>query len=117
VTVGLRPEELWSRFDWASGNCFKCDQVGVLVAEVGEISVAGSPALPLHACRPCVFRLEQLHWTRAERAKRPPRAASRPGPQSRRPRVARSLLTVRQLRTMQQRPGPNYPNPPPCCAA
>jgi len=117
VTVGLCPEELWSRFNWKAGNCFKCEQVDVQVSEVGEISVAGNPALPLHACRPCVFRLEQLHWTRAERAKRTPRSVSRPGSQSRRPRVAGSLLTMRQLRAIQRWASPNYPNPPPGCAA
>ncbi|KND32134.1 hypothetical protein [Streptomyces acidiscabies] len=61
--------------------------------------------------------MEQFHWTRAERAKHMPRAAAGPSPQSRRPRVSRSLLTVRQLRAMRQRPGPNYRDPPPGYAA
>ncbi|MFF6786853.1 hypothetical protein [Streptomyces sp. NPDC012510] len=65
--MGLRPDELWSRFDWQTGSCFRCEQTNVPVAEVGEISVAGTAFL-LFACQWCVFRLEQLHWTMSERA-------------------------------------------------
>ncbi|MFF9101587.1 hypothetical protein ACF1AU_13535 [Streptomyces rubrogriseus] len=67
--MGVRPGELWSRFDWADGSCFRCEQTNVPVAEVGEITVAGT-VLPLCACQWCVFRLEQLHWTMSERAAR-----------------------------------------------
>lgn len=67
--MGLTPSELWSRFDWQEGSCFRCEQTGILVAEVGEISLAGR-AFPLSACQWCVFRLEQLHYTMSERAAR-----------------------------------------------
>lgn len=67
--MGLRPEELWGRFDWQVGSCFKCEQTGVPVAEVGDIAVA-DVVFPLFACQRCVFRLEQLHWTMSERAVR-----------------------------------------------
>ncbi|MDX3613069.1 hypothetical protein [Streptomyces europaeiscabiei] len=75
--MGVRPGELWSRFDWATGNCFRCEQTNVPVAEVGEIAMAGT-AFPLCACQRCVFRLEQLHWTMSERAARQ-RNAPAPG--------------------------------------
>ncbi|MFC8520136.1 hypothetical protein [Streptomyces sp. NPDC057257] len=63
----MRPEELWSRFAWHDGSCFRCEQRGIPVAEIGDIAVAGE-TFPLFACQRCVFRLEQLHWTMSERA-------------------------------------------------
>ncbi|MFM9583571.1 hypothetical protein [Streptomyces caniscabiei] len=73
--MGLRPDELWGRFDWQNGSCFRCEQTGVPVAEIGDITVADR-AFPLLACQVCVFRLEQLHWTMSERAIRRQRASS-----------------------------------------
>jgi hypothetical protein len=67
--MGLKPAELWSRFDWQGGNCFRCERTGLPVTEIGEIAVAAT-AFPLFACQWCVFRLEQLHWTMSERAAR-----------------------------------------------
>ncbi|MGW7045581.1 hypothetical protein ACWGDT_23365 [Streptomyces avermitilis] len=67
--MGLKPRELWSRFDWQDGSCFRCEQTGLPVAEIGKITVAGR-AFPLSACQSCVFRLEQLHYTMSERAVR-----------------------------------------------
>ncbi|MGW0861081.1 hypothetical protein [Streptomyces sp. NPDC002611] len=67
--MGMNPRELWSRLDWQDGNCFSCEQMGVPVAEIGDITVAGR-AFPLSACQWCVFRLEQLHYTMSERAVR-----------------------------------------------
>lgn len=67
--MGMRPSELWDRFGWKNGSCFRCERTNVPVAEVGEIAVAGT-AFPLCACQRCVFRLEQLHWTMSERAAR-----------------------------------------------
>ncbi|MEU6376542.1 hypothetical protein [Streptomyces sp. NPDC046909] len=91
--MGLRPEELWSRFDWQHGNCFRCEQTGVPVAEIGDITVA-DVTFSLFACQRCVFRLEQLHWTMSERAVRrqsaffpagPPPSTQRP-PEAQLPR-------------------------------
>lgn len=73
--MGLSPGELWGRFDWQNGSCFRCEQTGVPVAEIGDIAVADR-AFPLFACQWCVFRLEQLHWTMSERAIRRQRAPS-----------------------------------------
>ncbi|MEU6379467.1 hypothetical protein [Streptomyces sp. NPDC046909] len=76
--MALRPEELWSRFDWRIGSCFRCEQTGVPVAEIGDITVAEVP-FSLYACQRCVFRLEQLHWTMRERAVRLQSAPSSAG--------------------------------------
>lgn len=75
--MGLKPGELWSRFDWWVGSCFRCERTGVAVAEVGEIAVADT-AFPLLACQWCVFRLEQLHWNMSERAARRSVAPAQP---------------------------------------
>ncbi|GAA3899724.1 hypothetical protein GCM10023084_60230 [Streptomyces lacrimifluminis] len=73
--MGLKPAELWGRFGWQGGSCFRCEQTGVPVAEIGEITVAGR-TFPLSACQRCVFRLEQLHHTMSERAVRRQNAPS-----------------------------------------
>lgn len=77
--MGLKPCELWGRFGWQDGSCFRCERTGVPVADIGEITVVGR-AFPLSACQWCVFRLEQLHYTMSERAVRRPNAPSQPRP-------------------------------------
>ncbi|WP_326581782.1 hypothetical protein OG889_24090 [Streptomyces sp. NBC_00481] len=67
--MGLKPAELWSRFDWQGGSCFRCERTGLPVTEIGDIAVAGE-TFALQACQWCVFRLEQLHYTMSERALR-----------------------------------------------
>ncbi|MFE0739123.1 hypothetical protein, partial [Streptomyces sp. NPDC058855] len=80
--MGLKPRELWGRFDWQNGSCFRCEQIGVPVAEIGEMTVAGR-VFPLSACQWCVFRLEQLHYTMSEQAFRRQNAPSSPPAQPR----------------------------------
>lgn len=40
--MGMKPAELWSRFDWQGGNCFRCERTGLPVTKIGEIEVAGT---------------------------------------------------------------------------
>ncbi|WP_329533150.1 hypothetical protein OG568_24845 [Streptomyces sp. NBC_01450] len=40
--MGLKPRELWSRFDRREGSRFRCEPIDIPVPEIGEISVAGS---------------------------------------------------------------------------
>jgi hypothetical protein len=58
----LKPLALWECFEWRLGSCFKCEAVGVPVALVGALGLEGAREVPLHACHPCVFRLQQRHW-------------------------------------------------------
>ncbi|MFC9228314.1 hypothetical protein ACFTZI_04990 [Streptomyces decoyicus] len=62
----MKPNELWGRFEWTMGSCFRCEQQDTKVAVIGEISARGIDVL-ITACRLCVFRLEQLHWTLTQR--------------------------------------------------
>ncbi|KUO16797.1 hypothetical protein AQJ91_34090 [Streptomyces dysideae] len=39
--MGLKPAELWSRFDGQGGSCFRCERTGLPVTEIGDITVAG----------------------------------------------------------------------------
>jgi len=59
--MGIGPVDLWARFAWTRGTCFRCETKGVPVATVGAIEVREIP-VELRACHYCVFRLEQLHW-------------------------------------------------------
>lgn len=58
---GVKPLHLWERFEWETGSCFRCDRLGVEVAVIGTIT-AGGIDVGIHACRACVFHLEQMHW-------------------------------------------------------
>jgi hypothetical protein len=57
----VRPTELWQRFTWTPGECFKCERSDVPVTPVGVMEgVAG--CAELFTCQPCTFRLElRLH--------------------------------------------------------
>lgn len=65
----MRPQDLWSRFEWALGSCFRCEDPETEVAVIGEIGARGID-VALTACCHCVVRLDQLHWTFAERQHR-----------------------------------------------
>ncbi|MCD7438950.1 hypothetical protein K4B79_12020 [Streptomyces lincolnensis] len=103
--MGLKPRELWSRFEWQRGNCFKCDGTDLPVAEIGEIQSADY-VFRLLACHQCVFRLEQLHWAMRERAVRRQNELSAPPEQEPavRHRIPGALLSVRQIRALGQQP-------------
>jgi hypothetical protein len=117
--MGLKPSELWSRFDWQRGNGFKCDRTDLPVAEIGEIQSA-EHVFCLFACHQCVFRLEQLHWAMRERAARRQYASPTPPEQTaprRRLRIPAGLLTVRQIRALGEQPGHAPPRRPPAHVA
>jgi hypothetical protein len=53
--------ELWARFHWEPGDCFKCEHDAIPVTRLGVLEGAAG-AVELFACRACTFRLEhQLH--------------------------------------------------------
>lgn len=54
------PEELWALAAWATGYCFRCDEY-TAVTVVGE-SAIGVSTSSLSACRPCYWRLYEMHW-------------------------------------------------------
>ncbi|MER7508952.1 hypothetical protein ABTX82_11405 [Streptomyces lavendulae] len=66
----MKPQQLWQRFEWTSGSCFRCERLDVEVAVIGSIAV-GEVEVEIHACRKCAFRLEQLHWVLIGRQSRP----------------------------------------------
>jgi hypothetical protein len=59
--VAVRPTELWQRFTWSPGECFKCERSGVPVTALGTLEGVDS-SVELFACKACTFRLElRLH--------------------------------------------------------
>ncbi|WP_256107705.1 hypothetical protein [Streptomyces sp. ODS05-4] len=56
---------------WRTGRCWLCDAPDVPIAWLGPVHSATFGAAPLHACAPCVDRLEQRicdHHARADQA-------------------------------------------------
>ncbi|WP_321162668.1 hypothetical protein [Streptomyces sp. SHP 1-2] len=66
----VKPQQLWQRFEWISGSCFRCERLDVEVTVIGSIAV-GNVEVEIHACRKYVFRLEQLHWALIGRQSQP----------------------------------------------
>ena len=99
----VKPSRLWGRFEWAQGCCFRCDRQDQEVAIIGSISSRGLE-VTITACRRCVFHLEQMHWTLAERQDRlPPRlpltaASNVGGPAPRLPQPGRGRSSRRSRR-------------------
>lgn len=64
----MSPEDLWDSVDWATDYRFRCEEY-TAVTVVGE-AVHGDTFSSLSACKPCHWRLYEMHWTRALRQTR-----------------------------------------------
>lgn len=74
--------EVWARFDFHRGSCHRCERTDLPVACLGTMEARGV-TVNFMACHWCIFRIEQLHWIEAERARL--RAGGKPSDQQPQP--------------------------------